>query len=72
MLDGSPITFDTLPDRLRALRERRPTAEIMIEAEASVPHGQVVRLLDAVRTAGFAGVGIGTTMERVGGVKPGK
>jgi biopolymer transport protein ExbD len=72
MLDGSPITFDTLPDRLRALRERRPTAEIMIEAEASVQHGQVVRLLDAVRTAGFQGVGIGTTMQRSGGTKPGK
>jgi len=72
MLDGAAITFEMLPGRLQALREQRPTAEIMIEAEASVSHGQVVRLLDAVRTAGFAGVGIGTTMERVGGVKPGK
>ena len=70
MLDGSPITFETLPDRLHALRDRRPTAEIMIQAEASVPHGQVVRLLDAVRTAGFAGVGIGTTMERRGATRP--
>jgi biopolymer transport protein ExbD len=70
MLDGSAVTFETLPDRLRALRNRRPTAEIMIQAEASVPHGQVVRLLDDVRTAGFAGVGIGTTMERRAGTRP--
>jgi biopolymer transport protein ExbD len=32
---------------------------VMIEAEERVGHGEVVRLLDAVRTAGFTGVGIG-------------
>ena len=69
MLDGAPVTFETLPDRLRALRKRRPEAQVMIEAETSVQHGQVVRLLDAVRTAGFAGVGIGATTERPGGAK---
>jgi biopolymer transport protein ExbD len=31
----------------------------MIEAEERVEHGKVVRLLDAVRTAGFTGVSIG-------------
>jgi biopolymer transport protein ExbD len=61
MLDGAPVTFETLAAGLRALRERRPRAQIMIEAETTVEHGQVVRLLDAVRTAGFTGVGIGAT-----------
>jgi biopolymer transport protein ExbD len=61
MLDGAPVTFDALPARLRAVREQRPDAQIMIDAETGVPHGQVVRLLDAVRTAGFHGVGIGAT-----------
>jgi biopolymer transport protein ExbD len=70
MLDGAPVTFETLPARLRALRERRPRAQIMIQAEASVAHGQVVRLLDAVRIAGFKGVGIGTTTTKLGGAKP--
>jgi biopolymer transport protein ExbD len=61
-----------LPARLRTVRERRPRAQIMIQAEASVAHGQVVRLLDAVRTAGFTGVGIGTTTTKAAGAKPGR
>ena len=61
LLDGGSVTFETLPAGLDALRKRRPGAQIMIEAEAGVAHGQVVRLLDAVRTAGFQGVGIGAT-----------
>ena len=71
MLDGAPVTFESLPAQLDALRKRRPDAQVMIEAESTVQHGQVVRLLDAVRTAGFGGVGIGATTERPG-AKPGK
>jgi biopolymer transport protein ExbD len=69
MLDGSPVTFEALPARLGTLRERRPSAQVMIEAETSVQHGQVVRLLDAVRTAGFRGVGLGATTLRAAGAK---
>ena len=59
MLDGAPTSFDALPPKLRAMREREPEREVRIEAEKNVGHGPVVRLLDAVRTAGFTGVGIG-------------
>ena len=59
LLDGSPTTFEALLPRLRSVHERQPDRQVMIEAEESVGHGQVVRLLDAVRTAGFTGVGIG-------------
>ena len=72
MLDGAPVTFESLPAGLRALRERRPRAQIMIQAEAGVVHGQVVRLLDAVRTAGFQGVGIGTTTTKAAGARNGR
>ena len=64
MLDGSPTTFDKLLPGLRALHERQPDGQVMIEAEEAVPHGQVVRLLDAVRTAGFRGVGIAVHANR--------
>ncbi len=33
---------------------------ILVKAESGVTHGRVVELLDIVRDAGFAGVGIGT------------
>jgi biopolymer transport protein ExbD len=59
LLDGAPTTFEALPAKLRAMRERQPGRQVLIEAEKAVDHGQVVRLLDAVRTAGFTGVGIG-------------
>jgi biopolymer transport protein ExbD len=59
MIDGSPTTFEDLPSRLRAVHEKQPDRQVLIEAEKDVGHGQVVRLLDAVRTAGFTGVGIG-------------
>ena len=59
MVDGSPTTFDALLPRLRALHDRQPARQVMIEAEEGVAHGHVVRLLDAVRTAGYTGVGIG-------------
>jgi biopolymer transport protein ExbD len=72
MLDGRSVTFETLPAELSTLHERRPNAQIMIEAETSVQHGQVVRLLDAVRTAGFRGVGIGTTTTKHAGAKAGR
>jgi biopolymer transport protein ExbD len=72
LLDGASVTFETLPAGLNALHRRRPGAQIMIEAEAGVAHGQVVRLLDAVRTAGFQGVGIGATTTQVGGARKGR
>ena len=59
LLDGAPTTFEALLPKLRAARERQPDRQVLIEAEKDVGHGQVVRLLDAVRTAGFTGVGIG-------------
>ena len=64
MLDGTPTSFERLLPALRTLRERQPDAQIAIQAETGVEHGQVVRLLDAVRTAGFRGVGIGTRTEK--------
>jgi biopolymer transport protein ExbD len=72
MLDGRSVTFETLPAELSTLHERRPRAQIMIEAETSVQHGQVVRLLDAVRTAGFTGVGLGTTTTKHAGANAGR
>lgn len=59
MLNGTPTTFEQLPAKLRAVHARQPGSQVMIEAEEKVEHGRIVRLLDAVREAGFTGVGIG-------------
>ena len=62
LLDGAPTTFEALLPKLRAMREREPDRQVLIEAEKEVGYGQVVRLLDAVRTAGFKGVGLGVSV----------
>ena len=59
LLDGSPTSFEALLAKLRSVHDQQPDRAVMIEAEERVGHGQVVRLLDAVRTAGFTGVEIG-------------
>ena len=62
LLNGDLTSFDRLQAALNALHQADPAGRVMIEAETGVEHGQVVQLLDAVRTAGFKGVGIGTRM----------
>ena len=69
LFDGAPITFEQLLPKLSSAHERQPEGQVMIEAEEGVRHGQVVRLLDAVRGAGFKGVGIGV---RTAGPLPAK
>ena len=59
LLDGAPTTFEQLLPRLSSAHGRQPDSPVMIEAEEDVGHGQVVRVLDAVRAAGFKGVSIG-------------
>jgi biopolymer transport protein ExbD len=68
LLNGASTTFDQLPAKLREVHERQPDGQVMIEAEDKVEHGRIVQLLDAVRTAGFTGVGIGV---RATGPTPG-
>lgn len=62
LLDGAPIEMPALKRALAAILAERPDSRVTIKAETSVEHGQVVRLLDIVREAGFPGVGIGTRL----------
>jgi biopolymer transport protein ExbD len=64
LLDGAPLALAELKGALTDLHAASPERRVLIKAEAGVTHGEVVRLLDIVREAGFPGVGIGT--ERTG------
>ena len=59
-VDGEELELAQLKSRLVERRASQPDGRVMIKAEAGVDHGEVVRLLDIVRSAGFPGVGIGT------------
>jgi biopolymer transport protein ExbD len=66
-LNGSEVSIENLERSLHALVEADEEAEILLEAESGAQHGEVVRLLDKVREAGFPGVSIGTRMRAAEG-----
>lgn len=69
-LDGQELEMRQLKRRLREILRQDPLSRVIIKAEKSVEHGQVVLLLDIVRDAGFLGVGIGTHIESTSEADP--
>ncbi len=65
LVNGDPLPWPNLKRHLTGLLEADSDAKVMIRAETGVAHGEVVKALDIVREAGFAGVGIGTHVETV-------
>jgi biopolymer transport protein ExbD len=59
-LDDRELDLLGIRARLREIVQEDPEARVLIKAEAGVPHGEIVDLLDIVRNAGFPGVAIGT------------
>jgi len=64
-VDGQPVTIDTLAQRLQPLtnpvpstnspllgqpHSNAPTLQVILRADAAVPHGQVVAVLDILQT----------------------
>ncbi len=60
LLDGEPLEPDEAAEALTGARRDAPGRRAVLQAEAGVPHGDVVSWLDEVRRAGFPGVSIGT------------
>ena len=69
-LNGEQVEMDDLGRSLLRLLEADEEASILLEAESGAQHGEVVRLLDAVREAGFGGVAIGTRLRAPDGTTP--
>jgi biopolymer transport protein ExbD len=52
-LDGAPVEREAARAAIRAAVARGPDARALIGADRSVPHGDVVGLIDLVRSAGL-------------------
>ncbi len=63
LLGGESVEMPLLKQALVQRLGQDPGSRVLIKAEASVSHGEIVRLLDIVRDAGYAGVGIGTHIQ---------
>ena len=64
-LDRELVTFDTLPQRLDALRQQHPELRVVFNGDALAYFGDVVKALDETRQAGIEKVAIQTTGARL-------
>ena len=57
-LDQTAYTLDTLRPKLQALYQTRRTKDIFLRADADVPYGKVVQVMDEVKKAGILKLGM--------------
>jgi biopolymer transport protein TolR len=63
-LNDTPMTPDTLTDKLRAIAAARPDRQVYVRADQAVPYGEVMRVMGAVHDAGLVRVGLVTEPPR--------
>lgn len=59
-LDRQPISIENLAAQVKILMDNQPEILIVINADEKVEHGQVIAVMDAVRTIEGAKLGIAT------------
>jgi biopolymer transport protein ExbD len=57
-INQEKVTMENLSARVTQLHDRAPNLPILIEGDASVAYGQVIKIMDAVRRAGIDNVGL--------------
>ena len=57
-LDQTAYTLDTLRPKLQALYQTRRNKDIFLRADADVPYGKVVQVMDEVKKAGILKLGL--------------
>ncbi len=52
LVGGEEAALEGVKDRVATLREVNPELEVLVNADAAAPHGEVVRVFDRIRAAG--------------------
>ncbi|MGZ3688499.1 MAG: ExbD/TolR family protein [Bdellovibrionota bacterium] len=65
-LDKEEIPWETLGARLAALKEKTGQETAIISADEMTPHGQVIKLMDALRQAGITRFALNVEAPAVG------
>jgi biopolymer transport protein ExbD len=52
------VTMQTLAPRVTQLHKNSPALPILLEGDAAVAYGQIIKIMDAVRRAGITNVGL--------------
>jgi len=59
-LNDTALTAEQLREKLRVIVAARPDRQLYVRADQSVPYGQVMQVMGAVRDAGLVRVGLVT------------
>jgi len=59
-LNDTPMALDALTSKLAAIHAARPDRQVFVRADQSVPYGQVMRTMGAVRESGLTKIGLVT------------
>jgi biopolymer transport protein TolR len=59
-LNDSPMALDALTAKLAAIRAARPDRQVYVRADQTVPYGQVMKTMAAVRESGLTKIGLVT------------
>ncbi len=57
-LNNQAVTQDKLPESIREMIQKRPDLNLVLRADKNVPHGDVIAILDEVRSQGVTQFGI--------------
>ena len=52
-VDATPVTVDSLKDKLVAAITKTPSLKLAISADKSAPFGQIIKVMDAAKAAGI-------------------
>ncbi len=64
LVDGDPVQDDTaLLDLAKRAETKDPDLRAVINADAAVPHGRVIHVLDVLKSAGIVHIAFGTVPE---------
>src|SRR5215468_9114417 len=59
-LNDTPMALPALTEKLAAIRAARPDRQVFVRADQSVPYGQVMKTMAAVRESGLTKIGLVT------------
>lgn len=62
-LDGQAVSREDLPARLAAKIDGRPEMSVILNADSVSQHGQVVEILDTIRSTGARNIYVGAVKE---------
>jgi biopolymer transport protein ExbD len=62
-LDGKPLAYEDLATTIATRKQAKPDIQALISADVKTPHGEVVKLIDAIRKNGITNFAINVEVD---------